>query len=91
MNTAMFVVKEKKSGKYYFKWWEKLWYSADSPLGPWEYEKKVSNKLKKLKKEHFTENSENSEDDLDVPVEKEGTNPKIVVSQEPAETYLYRW
>ena len=84
-NTAMFIVKEKKSGKYYLSGGD-LWYLSKDPLGPWEYQKKVSNKLKKLKKEHFEqEETENLEDDVDVPVEDEKIIPAIVVSTKPTE------
>ncbi len=89
INTAMFVVKEKKSDKYYLSGGE-LWYSADSPLGPWTYQKKVSNKLEKLKKENLPEDEENAEDDLDVPVENNDVIPSIVVATKPTELIVIK-
>lgn len=86
INTPMFVVKEKKSGKYYLSGGE-LWYSADNPLDKWKYEKKVSGKLKKLKKKHFPSEEENTED-VDVPVEDENTIPVIVVATKPTELIM---
>ena len=83
-NTAMFVAKEIKTGEYYLSGGD-LWYSAKDPLGPWEYQKKVSSKLEKLKKEFVTENEQNTEDDLDVPIEKDEVKPKIISVIEPAE------
>ncbi len=76
VNTAVFMVKEKRS-KYYYLSGGDYWYRAKNAKGPWKYRKKVSNDLKKLKEKMRPGDGESEK--------KSKTIPAIVVSTEPAE------
>ncbi len=86
INTAMFVIKEKKSGKYYLSGGDN-WYLSKDPLGPWEYQKKVPKKIKKVKEEQLPKDESIAEEELDVPIseEEEPVIPAIVVTTKPTE------
>ena len=72
VNTAMLVVKDTASGLHYLTG-NNLWYSARSPMGPWDPADRVPDSLRTLVPDTL---------DFDVP---DGPPPRIYTAKEPTE------
>lgn len=80
VNTPYFLVKDLKSGDFYFKGY-KWWYTSTQIDGSWESTKRVPSKVQKLA-DNVMEESGAEQDSLIQTLKKA---PEIIVSTQPAE------